>query len=173
MTAPPSPLFAPEWQPLGAADVPAAARQCPDLFADATWSAAAVGRLLDGPGCFALLARTAGRSVGLVLFRVAADECEILWVFVGPASRRGGLGRGLLRDALGRAASLGARTAYLEVAAANRPAICLYREEGFRCCGRRKAYYQRAPEGASSDALIYRKALEPAEETPGRSPSTA
>ncbi len=159
MTAAPDPLAVCEVQELRAADVPAAAGQCRDLFVDGTWSAAAVGRLLDGPGCFALLARTAGEIAGLVVARTVADECEILWIAVVASRRRRGTGRGLLRAALGLAAGRGARTAYLEVAAANRAAIDLYRSEGFRRCGRRTAYYQSAPKGAPCDALVYRKVL--------------
>ncbi len=159
MTAAPDPLAVCEVQELRAAGVPAAAGQCRELFVDGTWSAAAVGRLLDGPRCFALLARTAGEIAGLVVARTVADECEVLWIAVVASRRRRGIGRGLLRAALRQAAGRGARTVYLEVAAANRAAIVLYRSEGFRRCGRRTAYYRSAPKGVPCDALVYRKVL--------------
>jgi [ribosomal protein S18]-alanine N-acetyltransferase len=169
MMAAPGPLAACEIRELRAADVPAAAGQYRDLFVDGTWNAAAVGRSLDGPGSFALLAHTAGQIAGLVVARAVADECEILWIAVVASRRRSGIGRGLLRAALGRAAGLGARTAYLEVAAANRAAIDLYDGEGFRRCGRRPAYYRGAHEGAPCDALVYKKELGSGEGSPPQS----
>jgi len=167
--AAPGHLAACELQELRTADVPAAAGQCRELFVDATWNSAAVGRMLGGPGCFALLARAAGQGAGLVLARAAADECEILWLAVVPSRRRNGIGRALLRAALRRAAGLGARTAYLEAAAANRAAIALYGGEGFQRSGRRVAYYQGARDSAPGDALVYKRALEPGEEGPPQS----
>ena len=120
-----------ELQRLGAADIEEMAGHCRNLFDDGTWCAAAVERSLAPPGCVALLARTAGQAAGLVLARVAADECEILWLVVLTLWRRRGIGRNLLQAALRTAASLGANTAYLEVAETNRAAIDLYGAEGF------------------------------------------
>lgn len=170
MKAPPGDGPACELQQLDALDLKTMAGQCRDLFEDPTWRASAVERLLDAPGCFALLARAAGHAAGLVLARVAADECEILWLLVVPTWRRRGIGRSLLQSALQTAASLGARTAYLEVAEANRAAVELYRAEGFQPCGRRRAYYESGHEGEARDALLYKKALESGETGPLQSP---
>lgn len=144
-------------------DVKAVAGQCGDLFRDTTWDAIALERVLAAPGYFALLAHTAGDVAGLVLARAAADECEILWIVVGPSWRRKGLGRRLLRSALQLAAALGASTAYLEVAATNRAAIALYGVEGFQAFGRRAAYYRSAEIGTACDAVLYKKTLETGE----------
>lgn len=70
--------------------------------------------------------------------------------------RRRGIGDSLLSYALSDAASLGARSAYLEVRLQNEPAICLYRRKGFREIGIRKAYYH----DTGDDALVMRLELE-------------
>ena len=152
-----------ELQRLGAADIEEMAGHCRNLFDDGTWCAAAVERSLAPPGCVALLARTAGQAAGLVLARVVADECEILWLVVLTLWRRRGIGRNLLQAALRTAAGLGANTAYLEVAETNRAAIELYGAEGFQPCGRRRAYYGSGREGEACNALLYKRALAPGE----------
>jgi len=157
-----------ELQRLAAADIEKVAGQCRNLFEDGTWCAAAVERSLDAPGCGALLARTAGHGAGLVLARVAADECGILWLVVLTPWRRRGIWRNLLQAALRAAASLGAETAYLEAAETNRAAIDLYGAEGFQPCGRRRTYYGSGREAC--DALLYKKALVSGESCPSQSP---
>lgn len=156
---------------LRAGAVRAVAQRCRELFHDTTWNAAALEQVLAAPGYFALLAHTAEQAAGLVLVRAASDECEILWLVVGPSWRRKGLGRRLLRAALCHAAGTGASTAYLEVAETNRAAIALYGVEGFQACGRRAAYYRNAQDGQTDDALLYKKALE-SDEGQGRRPTT-
>ena len=156
---------------LRAGEVRAMARHSRELFHDTTWNAAALEQVLAVPGDFALLAHTSERAAGFVLARAAADECEILWIVVGPSWRRKGLGRRLLRAALCHAAGAGASAAYLEVAETNRAAAALYRAEGFRACGRRAAYYRNAEDGRSDDAILYKKALVPGQRR-GRRPPT-
>ena len=146
--------------PLRLGDVKAVAGQCRGLFRDTTWDATALEHVLAAPGYFALLAHTAGDAAGLILARAVAVECEIPWIVVGPSWRRKGLGRRLLRSALRQAATLGAATAYLEVAATNRAAIALYGAEGFQTFGRRTAYYRYAQNGTACDAVLYKKVLE-------------
>jgi ribosomal-protein-alanine N-acetyltransferase len=121
---------------------------------EAPWDAAAFASLLSHPGSTAFLARVGAppRAVGFVLGQLAADEAEILTLGVGKDSQRHGIGRRLV-EALARAAKKAeARRLHLEVAAANIPALVLYKKLGFQEVGRRKGYYQRA--GApSEDAL--------------------
>jgi ribosomal-protein-alanine N-acetyltransferase len=150
-----------ELHQLRAGDVGAIAERCHALLDDTAWTAGALEKALAAPGYFALLAHTAEQAAGLVLGRTAADECEILWIVVGASFRRQGLGRRLLRAALRHAASLGAGTAYLEVAETNRAATALYGAEGFQLCGRRTAYYRDARNGRPEDALLLRKPLSP------------
>ncbi len=89
---------------------------------------------------------------GLVLFRVAADEAEILTLGVIPEARRAGVGRALLEAALENARARGAAALFLEVAADNAVAIALYQQAGFGTVGGRKGYYSRA--GGTVDALV-------------------
>lgn len=155
-------------QRLDAESLARASGQARELFPDAGWTAAAVGDLLDAPGCFGLLASVEECAAGLVLARTVADECEVLWIAVVPVRRRRGIARDLLQAALDRAARNGARTAYLEVAEVNLAARALYDATGFRSCGRRPGYYQSGPVDGPCDGLILRKALDaaPAHRTP-------
>lgn len=91
--------------------------------------------------------------VGFVAVRVAADEAEILNVAVDPAARGAGVGRALLRHALGVAASAGALATFLEVRPSNAAALALYKAFDFVPVGQRRRYY-RAP---VEDALVLRR----------------
>ena len=62
------------------------------------------------------------------------------------------MGTLLLRAALGQARERGARKFFLEVADDNHIARRLYRSQGLRPVGRRRAYYSRA-DGTFADAL--------------------
>ena len=118
------------------------------------WSAESFGKLLAGAGaegCLATDAR-AGVPVGLALWRVVADEAELLAISVSPHARRQGAGRFLLARSLAAAAGRGARRMVLEVAVDNHPAIALYRAFGFATCGRRVDYYH--TESGAVDAEI-------------------
>lgn len=125
-------------------------------FAEA-WSAEAFARLLSSPGCAALVARLDAAPAGFALYRVAADEAELLSLAVLPAARRRGLGRALLRAVQAQARARGAATLFLEVGAENRAAGALYRAAGFAVVGRRPGYYAAA--GPAGDALLLRRAL--------------
>jgi ribosomal-protein-alanine N-acetyltransferase len=116
------------------------------------WTARAFADLLTMPGTAGIAALANAEPVGLALWRVAADEAEILTIGVLPDRRRSGAGRHLLYAAIGAAAAAGARRLFLEVAVDNAAAIGLYRALGFSDQGRRSAYYG-GPDGAV-DALI-------------------
>lgn len=90
--------------------------------------------------------------LGAVLWRAAADEAEVLTVFVSPAHRQKSLGRHLLKASLERLAEAMIKKVYLEVAEDNFPALQLYRATGFAAVGRRKGYYRRLHEAV--DALV-------------------
>jgi len=124
------------------------------------WDAAALAGLLAMPGAVALVARepAAGAlpvagALGFVLLRVAADEAEILTLAVVPEARRQGLGRRLLRAALGAACGAGAARLFLEVAEDNEPALALYSSEDFAPIGRRREYYRRVSGGMTALVL--------------------
>ncbi len=83
-------------------------------------------------------------------FRLVLDEMHVMNVAVAPKARRRGLGRGLLRFAIRRAAGAGARRAFLELRAGNWEAFALYESLGFRPLSRRREYYRQPVE----DALV-------------------
>lgn len=112
------------------------------------WSADEFAGLLQNSGCFAV-----GDARSFALVRVVADEAELLTIATHPDHRRRGLARAAMRDWMTRAAEMGARRAFLEVASDNLPAVALYESEGFAPAGMRRAYYRRAG-GDPADALL-------------------
>jgi ribosomal protein S18 acetylase RimI-like enzyme len=128
------------------ADIPTLAKLHALCFAEA-WDEKAIGDLLQGAGCAALLALSAEGPVGMMIYRAVADEAEILTLGVDPALQRRGAG-GALVEAL---KSLGIAKLFLEVASRNEDAIKLYSKAGFVQKGLRKAYY-----ASGDDALILR-----------------
>lgn len=120
---------------------------------DHPWSARDIEELFAGPGVYGFLAAD-DAPLGMILCRVVADDCEILTIAVTPDARRRGVGKALVRAAMGAAAQAGADAAFLEVAVDNAPAAALYAGLGFRRIGLRKGYYDR-PEG-EVDALVMR-----------------
>lgn len=96
----------------------------------------------------AFVAELDGSVAGILVGRVAADECEILNLAVGTAWRRRGAAANLVHAAIERAREAGVKRVYLEVRASNRAAISLYEGMGFRHCGRRSNYYREPAEDA-------------------------
>lgn len=94
---------------------------------------------------------------GYVIMSVGAGEAHILNLCVDPDRHRQGVGRRLLRRALRRAERLGADSMFLEVRPSNKPAVALYRSEGFWRAGRRRDYYP--SESGREDALVLRREL--------------
>lgn len=110
------------------------------------WDADELHRMAEETGAFCLVARVPGerRSAGLkgfVLIRAVAGEAEVLTLAVDPACRGRGLGKTLMKQALFRLYSDRCETLFLEVDAANLPAVALYKALGFRKVGERKGYY--------------------------------
>lgn len=68
-------------------------------------------------------------------------------IFTAPAARNQGLSQALCADLLRRAAAEGARTAYLQVDAANTPALAVYRKLGF---GPGYTYHYRSADPAAA-----------------------
>jgi len=145
-------------QPVGADEAAALVQLHASSF-DSPWSAADIAELLTGPGGFGLAAVDDDAEFqAFILARAIAGEAEILTLAVAPARRRAGLARALVEAAAGVAASLGAESLFLEVAADNDAAIGLYRAAGFAEVGRRRGYYPRKA-AAAIDALIMRRGL--------------
>lgn len=146
-------------RPLGPAQLEGRAPACDGLFDAGPWTPRAVAETLASPGAFGFLVGESDGWAGLVLARAVADECEILWLAVAPDRRGRGIGRALLEAALERAGTLGARTAFLEVAEGNEAALALYRAAGFHPRGRRPGYYAATSEGAMRAAVAMRRRL--------------
>jgi ribosomal-protein-alanine N-acetyltransferase len=87
--------------------------------------------------------------------RISGEEGEILNLAVLPKSRRKGIARCLLEEALGSIAAAGVLEVYLEVRQSNDPALSLYQAHGFRPVGLRPDYYRDPRE----DALVLRAPL--------------
>jgi ribosomal-protein-alanine N-acetyltransferase len=92
---------------------------------------------------------------GFALGRVAGPEAELLTLAVAPEHRRQGIARRLVGRLEVAAAGRGAEEVFLEVAATNAAALCLYRGLGYGQAGRRVAYY-----GSGIDGLVLRKSLD-------------
>lgn len=125
---------------------------------DDAWSAVSFHTLLSSPGVSALLAPSGNEQAGFIVWRVAADEAEILSLGVLPLARRRGLARELVLAAATAAFENGSQSLFLEVAAGNRAALALYSGLGFAQAGRRPAYY-RKPDGTAADAFTLKAAL--------------
>ncbi len=122
---------------------------------DESWNEKAIADTLSMPGAAGLIIGSDSETPqGFLLFRLAADEAEILSIGIIESARRTGLAGLLLRSALEHARQKGATRMFLEVAEDNAAAGAFYENAGFKMVGRRTAYYSR-PKG-KTDALIYK-----------------
>ena len=112
------------------------------------WTAAEFADLLANP-----FTHRVGSSDSFALFQVIADEAELLTIATHPTYQRRGLGLHCMADWHAKAKTLGAKRAFLDVAADNLPAIALYERCGYRPCGQRKGYYARKS-GETCDAMV-------------------
>ncbi|WP_296473882.1 GNAT family N-acetyltransferase [Roseinatronobacter sp.] len=119
------------------------------------WSARDFATFLNDPNCFLLSHIQGGEGQAFGLFRVVADEAELLTLATAPDARRRGLARDVLVKGLAKAQARGAVQCFLEVAADNNAAILLYQSVGFSEVGRRKSYYQ-IKGHTDVDALVFR-----------------
>ena len=124
------------------------------------WSEDAFTGLLGTPGAAAALVLPGGdpaTPVGFVLYRCAAEECEIITLCVAPDDRRKGAARQLLEFLHAELSSTGVTEIFLEVEESNKPAIRLYEGSGYLQTGTRKNYYDTAD--GRRDALLFRCSL--------------
>lgn len=120
----------------------------------ASWTERAVGEELVRKGAMVLGIEQDGELVAALLGWLIAGELEINAVVVRPDSRRSGLGRRLVDEAIARAAAGGAVAAFLELRADNTPAMKLYLRCGFSALDVRRGYY-----GDGTDAVVLRAQL--------------
>jgi len=103
------------------------------------------------PVSLMLVARGPGGErdvVGYIVCWVFVDELHVLDLATKPELRRHGIARQLVQSALRTGYEWGARRAFLEVRASNRPALRLYGDMGFGHVQVRKEYYDEPIEDA-------------------------
>jgi [ribosomal protein S18]-alanine N-acetyltransferase len=122
------------------------------------WSESEIDTLLLDPNVVTDCAELRKRLAGFALSRRAADEAEILSIAVATSQRGRGLATKLLDQHLRRLAGFGTRAIFLEVDAANAPALKLYGRAGFLQVGERRNYYDTG-EGRTSAAAVLRRDL--------------
>jgi [ribosomal protein S18]-alanine N-acetyltransferase len=116
------------------------------------------GDLLQCGGKSMLLrvAEQNGLILGMIAFRITADEAEILNLAVAPASRRQRIGERLVKHALAHAKRQGAKQIFLEVRESNNAARTFYARMRFAQAARRRGYYRDPAE----DALVLSRAVD-------------
>ncbi|WP_404863033.1 ribosomal protein S18-alanine N-acetyltransferase [Georhizobium sp. MAB10] len=123
------------------------------------WSAEEIDVLLTQTNVYGFVARQspAGRGsfAGFILLRTAADEAEVLTIAVREKFRSQGIGWRLMLAGIRQMRQEGVASIFLEVDAANLPALALYRRLGFVQVGEREAYYK-AADGRRTTALVMR-----------------
>lgn len=126
----------------------AALAESPHAFASSIERESAFGDELWRSRCETstyLVAELGGVPVGLVCALPlgfpedqAADEVELVSMWVAPDGRRSGVGSRLVEEAVARAAAAGAAAVRLWVAEGNDAATAFYRSVGFRPTSRRQ-----------------------------------
>jgi ribosomal protein S18 acetylase RimI-like enzyme len=103
----------------------------------------ALRRLLTRGSCAMFVAATGRVVVGyaLVLYRRGSRRARLYSLAVDPRRRRAGVAAHLLAAAERRARARGFEAVTLEVAAANRAAVTLYRTAGYKLLARLGPYY--------------------------------
>lgn len=96
----------------------------------------------------ALLAGEGRIVAGYIVCWVFVDEIHILDLATKPELRRHGVARQLITAALRTGYAWGARRAFLEVRASNKPALRLYGDMGFGQVRVREEYYDQPVEDA-------------------------
>jgi len=86
--------------------------------------------------------------LGYIVCWVFVDEIHVLDLATKPELRRKGIGRQLVLAALRTGYEWGARRAFLEVRASNRPALRMYGDMGFAHVQVREEYYDHPVEDA-------------------------
>jgi ribosomal-protein-alanine N-acetyltransferase len=117
------------------------------------WTRSQLSGILPMTGVSLMLARDVRTSLatGFSLFRIVADEAELLLIAVLPSHLRRGVGNRLLQHFMDSAREEGVGRVHLEVREGN-PAVALYDAAGFSPVGRRRNYYQ-SQNGKRFDAI--------------------
>ena len=117
------------------------------------WRADEFADLLETRGTFMI-----SHTNGIALGRIAGPEAELLTIAVHPDAQNAGHGTRLIDDFQCKAATLGAKDIFLEVAENNPPAIALYLKAGFKQVAKRKEYFKQI-NGPALTALIFKYSI--------------
>ncbi len=90
---------------------------------------------------------------GFIVWRTVCDEAEIITIGVHPAARGDGIATAMLTLMEHEIKKAGVKKMFLEVSAANAPAIALYKKCGFVQNGLRPKYYD------GIDAVLMKKEI--------------
>ena len=90
---------------------------------------------------------------GFIVWRVVADEAELITIGVAPDARRTGIGAAMIGIMEGELKKAGVKSVFLEVAENNTPARKLYEQNGYVQIGTRPKYYD------GIDAIMMKKEL--------------
>jgi len=90
---------------------------------------------------------------GFIVYRIVADEAEIITIGVNPEMRRNGIASAMLGIIEKNIKNQGVKKIFLEVASTNIPAQKLYENNGYKPVGLRPKYYD------GVDAIIMKKDL--------------
>lgn len=133
-------------RPMAAADT----SRCAVIAAAAPepWGESQLLSELESPAARLFVAEGEGGILGFAVFQLAAGEASLYALNVDPAARRKGVGAALLAGALAALKAEGADQCFLEVRAANAPALALYRRLGFASAGVRRGFYRDPPDDA-------------------------
>ena len=124
----------------------------PERFGEA-WTRSQCAGILPMTGVRLVLARTEEEVVGFSLYRIIADDSELLLLAVDPERQGRGIGRLLLEHFVEDAKKNGALQIHLEVRDGN-DAVRIYEAAGFAQANRRRNYYQ-GRNGSKFDALTF------------------
>lgn len=121
------------------------------------WTTAQLASERDQQGGWQFVAElgASGLVCGFVCGRSCAGEAELLKIAVGRGYRRQGIAAQLVAHTLRYLAEQGVGRCFLELRAANLPALALYERFGFRRVGLRKNYYASPLE----DAILMEKTV--------------
>lgn len=104
-------------------------------FPNKPWSADDF-RDLKKSGCEIIMSQN-----GFIVYRIAADEAEIITIGVNPEMRRNGIASAMIGIIEKSVKNQGVIKIFLEVASTNEPAKKLYETCGFKTVGTRPKYY--------------------------------
>ena len=116
-------------------------------FPDHPWPASEFANLKKS-GCEIIASEN-----GFIVWRVVADEAEIITIGVAPEKRRQGIAETMILLMEQELKKLSVVNVFLEVSEVNCPAKNLYEKLGFKPTGKRPKYYN------GTDAIIMSKRL--------------